>query len=460
MEIKKFEAFTMQDAVKLVRQELGKDAVILSTKEKLLPSDQKGQKNIKMVEILAAKSGQMANGNQNRSTLRTPDFPRIQRTDAASVVKGPPAATRLPHPETKRLAQALAPQLQQTPTPATPSRNTGASTHTAAAGNSSDWRPDLDLLREDVRRIRQDLAQIPHLNIADQMNDLKIMIHDLLRRESASDTAAYPPALLDLGVKLRTGGVAESVISLLFQETDRTVKTAVDVQTMSTEKLKEVYLNTAIKCILKKMSLFPFLQDGAAHTPPYLCCLVGPAGSGKTTAIAKSAAYLKLEKKKKIALVSLDTYRIAGSDQLRIYSKILECPFLEASDPDEIIPFIKKQSDAQYVFIDTPGYIPQHSENHSPLAKVMQLDLPIHLHLVLPGTMKQRDLDEVTKSFSPLGIESLLFTKLDESWGYGEIFTTAIRSQLPLSYFSLGQRVPEDLVTATKERIIERLFSL
>jgi flagellar biosynthesis protein FlhF len=94
------------------------------------------------------------------------------------------------------------------------------------------------------------------------------------------------------------------------------------------------------------------------------------------------------------------------------------------------------------------------------LARITTLDVPVAVHLVLAATMKQRDLDENMKAYRSLSPESLLFTKLDESWSYGEILNCSVGARAPLSYFTTGQKVPEDLEPATKERVVERLFRL
>jgi len=75
-------------------------------------------------------------------------------------------------------------------------------------------------------------------------------------------------------------------------------------------------------------------------------------------------------------------------------------------------------------------------------------------------SMKQRDLNETINNFKYLGLESLLFTKLDESWAFGEILNTSLQSGIPLSFLSSGPNIPEDIEIATKERIIERIFKI
>ncbi|MEN9827306.1 MAG: hypothetical protein RI953_3051, partial [Pseudomonadota bacterium] len=88
------------------------------------------------------------------------------------------------------------------------------------------------------------------------------------------------------------------------------------------------------------------------------------------------------------------------------------------------------------------------------------MHFPVHFHMVLSASMKQRDLDETLKAFRLVNPQSLIFTKLDESWSFGEILNTNITSKIPVSFFTTGQKVPEDLEPATKERVVERIFRL
>jgi flagellar biosynthesis protein FlhF len=222
------------------------------------------------------------------------------------------------------------------------------------------------------------------------------------------------------------------------------------------EKLKEHYLNQSIRFLFRQMSVTP----QANFTNQKVVALVGSTGVGKTTSIAKLAARLQLNDKKRVALVSMDAFRIAAADQLRAYSKILDCPFTEVSDLEDLSEFVAKFYDYDVIFIDTAGRSSKHNSQMDQLKQLTTMPFPVHFHMVQSASMKQRDLDENLKAFRMVNPQSLIFTKLDESWSFGEILNTNITSKIPLSFFTTGQKVPEDLEPATKERVVERIFRL
>ena len=223
-------------------------------------------------------------------------------------------------------------------------------------------------------------------------------------------------------------------------------------------KLREFFLSQTIKVLFRQLGVTGHWRLDPQRSS--LICLVGPTGVGKTTTLAKLAARLKLTDGRPVALASMDTFRIGGSDQLRTYGKILDCPFAEISEPHELVDFVSRLSSNHIVLVDTAGRNARHQAQMESLRKLTGLEVPLAFHLVLSATMTQRDLDENVKAYRILDPESLLFTKLDESWSYGEILNCSVGSRTPISYFTTGQKVPEDLEPATKERVVERLFRL
>jgi len=186
---------------------------------------------------------------------------------------------------------------------------------------------------------------------------------------------------------------------------------------------------------------------------------VGPTGVGKTTTLAKLAALQTMDQKK-IAMLSMDSYRVAGAHQLMIYAKILNTPFYEVREAEEVPQIVSKLHQLDCIFIDTAGRSARNLQQMEFLKLLKNIEVPIEFHLVLSGTMKQRDIDENVRSYRFLSPESIIFTKLDESWNYGEILNTVAKSGVPLSYFATGQQVPEDIELACKEKIVERLFQV
>jgi flagellar biosynthesis protein FlhF len=180
---------------------------------------------------------------------------------------------------------------------------------------------------------------------------------------------------------------------------------------------------------------------------------IGPTGVGKTTTLAKIAAHFSLRFGKTITLITLDTYRIGGLEQLKTYARILRLPFEVAADRDELKEIITRHHDQDLLLIDTAGRNPQNIEQLQELKRFLTVDPRIQNHLVLSATTKDGDLAQGVQRFSLMPIASYIFTKIDETEEYASLFNQLLRHRRPLSYLTNGQRVPEDIELATKGRV-------
>jgi len=181
--------------------------------------------------------------------------------------------------------------------------------------------------------------------------------------------------------------------------------------------------------------------------------MIGPSGAGKTSVIAKLAAHYRLEEKKSVAIITFDTYRQASVEQLRMYAAVLGVPFASAVSARQVHEGLRRHAHADMVLIDMPGVGPEEvaaaQELHHRLTQESQVDM----HLVVPASMRDHDLCRVYDRVKDLPLLRLLFTKLDETESFGTVFELAYRTGVPLSYWSAGQRVPEDIELATPERL-------
>ena len=193
----------------------------------------------------------------------------------------------------------------------------------------------------------------------------------------------------------------------------------------------------------------PIIRPGQARR----LALVGPTGVGKTTTIAKLAADYLLQGGQSVALVTIDTYRIAAVEQLKVYGEIMNVPVEVVVRPEQMEQVFARHRDKDLILIDTAGRSPKDDVSLRELGEFLHPDYAIENHLVLSATTRERDLGEVIRRFQGLGLKSLLFTKLDECESLGALINVPTRHNFPISYLGNGQRVPEDLLLADARRV-------
>ena len=188
---------------------------------------------------------------------------------------------------------------------------------------------------------------------------------------------------------------------------------------------------------------------------------VGPTGVGKTTTIAKIASIFRVDQKKKVALLTADTYRIAAAEQLRTYANILEVPFRIIYTVEEIERAIEDFKDYDYILIDTAGHSHQnHTQKESMSNLIHSVDDKIEkeVYLVLSATTKYRDLISIADSYKEMTDYKLIFTKLDETTTLGNLLNLRLYTNAELSYVTYGQNVPDDIEEFNPQSTVKQLL--
>ncbi|WP_367971780.1 flagellar biosynthesis protein FlhF [Helicobacter acinonychis] len=185
--------------------------------------------------------------------------------------------------------------------------------------------------------------------------------------------------------------------------------------------------------------------------------LVGPTGVGKTTTLAKLAARYSrmLTKKYKVGIITLDNYRIGALEQLSWYANKMKMSIEAVIDAKDFAKEIEALEYCDFILVDTTGHSQYDKEKIAGLKKFIDGGYNIDVSLVLSVTTKYEDMKDIYDSFGVLGIDTLIFTKLDESRGLGNLFSLVHESQKPISYLSIGQEVPMDLKVATNEYLVD-----
>jgi flagellar biosynthesis protein FlhF len=426
MRVKTFEAASMQEALNIVKREMGEEAFILSTRTKQ-KKGALGMVEEAMIEVTAAVDENApvppptTNGTTQTYGLRQP----LAGRGAASRSAAPMQAAPEPRPRATR------------PAPPPPM--------------------DLQPLRRELLEIKGAVEALKeqesrNTTILYELDQMKALLNRIQKQGMPSAQLHLPASLLELYGGLVANDVDPMIAMRLCEYTQRALLDQGGEEAVDSEKAR-LFMRRVISDFIPVASPIQ-LEPGRTR----VAALVGPTGVGKTTTIAKLAAYAKLELKQRVALLTLDTFRMAAVDQLQQYAQILQVPIHVALTVEDLRSALRFYQDRTLVLIDTPGHSPKDTEVLGQLRHFLD-ELPeVETHLVLSATTKPRDMADIAQRFEPLKPGRLIFTKLDETSTYGPILSTLVRVKKPLSYLGTGQEVPQDLELATSRRVADLIL--
>lgn len=201
--------------------------------------------------------------------------------------------------------------------------------------------------------------------------------------------------------------------------------------------------------VIEQLPIIPLAVNRG--TGPTVLALVGPTGVGKTTTAAKIAAWYSIHECLRVAVISMDCYRIGATDQLRTYARIMRLPCEIVLRRKELASALARHRDKDLVIIDTAGKSPYDPAHVRELGDWFSTAAGIEAHLVVSATCKKEDLQHLLKTYEPLQVNGLVLTKLDETRAYAALCQELAGSPLPISCLCTGQRVPEDFLLASRE---------
>lgn len=194
---------------------------------------------------------------------------------------------------------------------------------------------------------------------------------------------------------------------------------------------------------------------------PKVCFFVGPTGVGKTTTIAKIASRFTVDEKKKVALLTADTYRIAAAEQLRTYAGILEVPFRVIYALEDLEKGVDEFKDYDYILVDTAGHSHHNEEQKEAMKRLVHGVDDIaekEVFLVVSATTKYRDLISIADAYKVMTDYKLIFTKLDETMTLGNLLNLKLYTGASLSYVTCGQNVPDDIEKFNPQTTVKQLL--
>jgi flagellar biosynthesis protein FlhF len=284
-----------------------------------------------------------------------------------------------------------------------------------------------------------------------QLTDLQAMVKELCRRTQRGNQHDLPEELFRLFADLLDSDLSEELARELVERIRAQVSTA---------ELADLVL---LKARIARMIEAEIAVAGPIAVTPGRCrlaALVGPTGVGKTTTIAKLAANYRLKEKRRVGLITVDTYRIAAVEQLRTYADIIDLPMQVVSTPREMRQAARGMSDLDLILMDTAGRSPKDEVKIQELKAFLSEADADEVHLVLSSVAGGRTLQQTAERFAAVGTTALILTKLDEAPGLGSVLPLLRSSRLPLSYLTNGQNVPVDIETADARRVARLILAV
>lgn len=276
-----------------------------------------------------------------------------------------------------------------------------------------------------------------------ELADLRRWIYGLTRLSQPPDVFLMAEPLGEIYESLCANDLDPAIAKMLMNSACTQFPAAAPAQTAEIEAFVGSLVEklVTVKATTRKIKIF-----------------VGPTGVGKTTTAAKLAARALVNREGKVGLITMDTFRIGGAQQLRTFAEIMSIPVKVAKSVAEMDRVLGEWKSFDTILIDTVGKSQRQLEEFADLAAYLKGREDIEKHLIVSATTKPLDLREIVDKFEIFFPDFICFTKLDETTTYGPILNEHNRTGKPLSYFGVGQRVPEDLELATKKRVSELIM--
>ncbi|MCF6093819.1 flagellar biosynthesis protein FlhF [Microaerobacter geothermalis] len=383
MRIKRYVVDSMPDALQKIKEELGKEAIILNTK-KIKTGGFLGLFTRQKIEVIAAVD---PSGTEKR---RSPVYHSKTLNDEVPAQKTEPKSTN----------------------------------------------PFSFLQSEEEPSVSNN-----HESLIQEIKDMRGMFLKLLLQEKNYDKLPLP--IRNISRRLKDQEVNEGIISYILEQLLKKVE---NVHHISSDEVYQLVKNE-IEKLLKKGSPVPIRP----HTK--FVNFIGPTGVGKTTTIAKLAAESVLKDRKKVGLITSDTYRIAAVDQLKTYANILNVSLEVVFSASELHQSLNRLKDCDIVFMDTAGRNYLNKSYVKELGHLLTTTVPNETYLVLSLTSKYQDMVSIANNFKQINIDKVIFTKADETSTYGAILNLVHQHNFSLSYLTNGQNVPDDILIASETRV-------
>jgi len=283
-------------------------------------------------------------------------------------------------------------------------------------------------------------------DVKSELMSIKEMIYLMGHGGSISESLIMNPGALNMYTKLIRNGINDNFARMFLERAGVLNTASRDIQEIREKTTQEIVRAIKVKDIFE-----------TRDKKSIIAAFIGTTGVGKTTTIAKLAAQQMLKKGKKVGLISIDNYRVGAMDQLKTYASILGIPCIPAYNRKDLLFALKRMDEKDLIFIDTAGHSQYDMSRIGELQKIITDDLSISTHLLLSVSTSESEMKKAAINFGPLKFQSYIFTKIDEAETCGSVINQIMKVTLPVSYFTTGQSVPDDIEKAHKKNILHLL---
>lgn len=472
MQVKKFRGATTRDALEKIKQELGEDAFVLETKRvqsrgflglkseslveisaaaaPVLPAQNADEKRSKSISILnltddtIAAPGKTIEKPEVKSDLieslleRVDSLDEFEKTKITSptfeAVEISTDAPRIVHPKKDAPKQKEAVKNILSEEIASVSKPVAAEVSAPAISNR-----EFELLRAELREVKFSLGAFAARQSAFYSN----AIADFDQQGEVFDSPFY-----ESFIDLTATGIAPELARKLVHDVIPNYRNG-------SVRAEDIARTALLRGLSAQVN---FGTDPLQKDAPSVLAIIGATGVGKTTTIAKLAARVALHENRRVELVTLDTYRIAAVEQLKTYAEIIGAGCHVVRSTLELDALLRRLPEDATVLIDTTGRSPHDLADQYELCDYLQRRREIRKCLAIQATTNVQDAVAAIRKFEMYGADCLAITKMDETTRPGAMLELAAEGALPLVYFGIGQRVPEDLQIATPENFVARVF--
>lgn len=441
MRVKRYLVDSMPDALEKIRIDLGKDAIILNTKP-VKTGGFLGFFSKRQIEVIAAVDGKQANermekGRPEKVFAHANSYvakQAYQRTTAKPSLETAPLQAGEQQPESPVAAVAI---LQKQVT-IQENMNPKPTEQQAADVSKSEEKP-----------VASDspASAMQNGEIVQEIRDMREVFQKLLLKPDAS--RILPKAFCNIRDRLNDHELENDLVVMILQEMAKRVD---DTETVDAKQV-EAIASEVIQVLLSPVSTVP----AKIGRKTKVAFFFGPTGVGKTTTIAKLAAEAMLKERRKVGFITTDTFRIGAVEQLKTYANILNVPLEVVFTAKDLPLAMERLGHCDLIFVDTAGRNYRNNEYVQGISGMLSKGDDSENYLVLSLTSRYSDMKPIVQNFHDVPINKVIFTKADETMVYGSILNLAHEFGLPLSYITVGQNVPDDIIEATPE-IVSKLI--